>query len=119
MLNDVVTNFTLELTRDQFVDFRNQDGHLWNEFNKTLRHENDTIVLSHLSSLADDVCDIGCDLRQSLVLCLDLLTDKDAVDARSEGTLEGNVGGGTTHQANKVVVLFGGYDVRAQVADSL
>ena len=119
MLYDVVTNFTLELARDQLVDFRNQDSHLWNEFNETLRHENDTIVLSHRCSLADDVSDIGCDLGQSLVLCLDFLTDKHAVDAGSEGTLKGNVRGGATHQANKVVVLFGRNDVRAQVADSL
>ena len=62
---------------------------------------------------------MGGNLRQSKVLCLDFFTDEDAIDSGSDGALEGDVRGGATHQANKVVILFGGYDVRAQIANGL
>ena len=115
----MVADITLEFTGNELVDLSDQDGDLWDKLNEALRHENDTVVFAPSGSVNDNVSHVVGDLDQGLVLCLDLFADEDAVDAGPQGTLEGNVRGRPTHESDEVVVLFGGNDVGAKVADSL
>ena len=59
---DVLTDFSLKFTRQKLVNFRDKDSHLRNELDKSLRHKDDTIVLSKCSTFADDVSDLCGDL---------------------------------------------------------
>ena len=59
---NVLTDISLKFTRDKFVDLRNENSHLRNELDKSFRHEDDTVVLSKLSTTTNDVSDVGSDL---------------------------------------------------------
>lgn len=52
-------------------------------------------------------------------LRLDLLADEAHVGAGLQGTLEGDVGSGTSHEADEVVVLLRGQGVELDVSDLL
>ena len=91
MVCDVFANVAIKLAADELVDFRDQDSHLRDELDETLRHEDDTIVLSQLSALDDDVSDLGGDLGQGLVLGFNFLTDEETINAGSKRALESDM----------------------------
>lgn len=107
----IVADITLKWARKQIVDLVDEDSHLWNELNEALWHKDDTVVLAKLGSLADDVGDILRDLGKRLVLGLDLLTNKHAVDTSSQSALKSDMGGRSTHESDEVIVLFRGDDI--------
>ena len=119
MFGHILSDVTFEFLGEDLVDLRNKGSHLWDEFDQTLWNKDDTIVFTHLSSLADDVSNVVSDLRQSLVLLVYLFTDENAVNAGSEGTLKGNMGGGSSHQSDEMVIVLTRHDIRAEVSDSL
>lgn len=118
VFDDILTDISFKLPGHQLVDFRNEDCHFGNELDKSLWNENDSVVLSKRGTLANDVSDLRCNLRQSLVFGFDLFAYEDEVDASAEGTLQGDVRSRPTHESNEVIVLFGRNSVRAKVADS-
>ena len=115
---NILTDISLKFTREKFVDLSNENSHLRNELDKSFGYEDDTVVLSKLSTTTNDVSDVGSDLLQGLILGLDLLTDENAVDAGTESTLEGNVRSRSAHEPDEMVVISRRYDIRAQVSDS-
>ena len=55
---NVLTDISLKFTRDKLVDLRNENSHFRNELDKSFWHEDDTVVLSTLSTTTNDVSDI-------------------------------------------------------------
>ena len=55
---NVLTDISLKFTRDKLVDLRNENSHFRNELDKSLGYEDDTVVLSTLSTTTNDVSDI-------------------------------------------------------------
>ena len=43
---DVLSDIALKFTRDKFVDLSNENSHLRYKLDKSLRHEDDSVVLS-------------------------------------------------------------------------
>ena len=101
----ILTDISLKFTREKLVDLRNENSHFRNELDKSLGHEDDTVVLSTLSTTTNDVSDILGDFLQGLILGLDLLSNEDAVDACTESTLEGNMRSRSSHESDEVVVI--------------
>ena len=90
---DVFADVSLKLTADELVNLSDQDGHLRDELDESLRHEDDTVVLAELSTLHDNVCHLGSNLGQGLVLGFDFLANQAAVNASSQGALQSNMRG--------------------------
>jgi len=111
--DDIVADISFKFFGNEIIDLVNQHGHLRNKLDQTLRHENNSVILAKLGSLADDVGHMLGDLREGLILRFDLLTNKNAVDASPQSALKSDMRGRSTHESDEVVVLLGGNDVRA------
>ena len=53
MVANVISDLSMEWLGEEFIDFLDEFLDLWNEFNKSFRDKNDTIVLAQVSSLTD------------------------------------------------------------------
>jgi len=62
VLHNKVADITLELARNKLIDLADEDCDFGNELDETLGHKNDTVVLSKLGALADNVGDLRGDL---------------------------------------------------------
>ena len=54
----ILTDISLKFTREKLVNLRNENSYLRNELDKSLGYEDDTVVLSTLSTTTNDVSDI-------------------------------------------------------------
>ena len=57
-----------------------QNRHLRNELNETLRNKNHAVILTKLGAFTNDVCDLSGDLRQSHMFGLNFLAYEHAID---------------------------------------
>jgi len=76
MIEDIFMQVACEFFGENFIDFRNESAHLWNEFDETLWHQDNTVVLFKLRSLDDDVGDVSCDLRERHFFLGDFFANK-------------------------------------------
>ena len=91
----------------QVVDLADQGVEGGDELDQAFRYEDDTEVVSVLSTLCDDVGDVGCDLLDALVLGLDFLSDEADVRLCLESALECDVACASAHESDEVPVLAG------------
>jgi len=55
-------------------------SNLWNEINQALWYKDNTIVVTKICTLADDIGKVVCDILESLLLCSNLQRKKTVFD---------------------------------------
>lgn len=68
-------DFSFKLLSKNLVDLGNEDLHLRDEFDESFRHQDDSVLLSSVCSLADDICHFHGDIKQSLLVVLYFFTN--------------------------------------------
>jgi len=86
--DDVFFDVTFKLICQNLVDLTDQKTHFRDEFNQTFRNQDNSVVLSSISSCLNDVSNVLGDLFESLVSRGNFLTDQTAVDTSLKGTLQ-------------------------------
>lgn len=116
---DVFSNSRRKWLRDDLIDLLDKDVNLGNELDEPFGHEDHTILLLALISLAYDVGELIGDLLKGHGVLFDLLTYEDPVNASLKSALKSNVRCRSSHESDEVVISLAGEGIHAQVSDSL
>ena len=119
VLSYKISNVDIKGFREDLIDFLDQDLHLWNELNQTLRHKNHTIVLTSICSFAYNVCQLLCYLRKCHRMLFDFFTNQDPVNSCLKGAFKGDMRSRSSHKSHEVVVTFAWECVNTKVTNTL
>ena len=103
----------------KLVDLSDQDRELRNEFDNTLRDDDNAKVHAFFCSLCHRVSDLVCDLGQGHLLFRHFLRDQADVRLCFQCALKCNMGSTATHDLDEVPVLLRGVAVSLDIADQL
>jgi hypothetical protein len=101
------------------VNLFNQSGDSGQVNQKSLRDEDASIVLALFSSGNDIITDVVDNIGELLVSSIAFFSDNNHVRACLEGTLNGQVGGFLSHEADEVPVLDGRCTIGKHVSNQL
>mmetsp|Transcript_103908 Transcript_103908/g.299100 ORF Transcript_103908/g.299100 Transcript_103908/m.299100 type:complete len:207 (-) Transcript_103908:738-1358(-) len=101
---------------ESVIELGHQRIELRDKFNQALWEDDDAIVFTRDTTLLDHVRKLNCDVFEASLVTVNFLADEACVRPCQQGHLQGDVGGGTAHEADDVVVLLCAQSVHSDVA---
>ena len=104
---------------EKLIDLSDQDREFRNEFDNTLRDDDNAEVHAFFCSLCNRISDLIRDLGQRHLLLCNFLRDQADIRLSLKRALQCNVGSAAAHDLDEVPVLLGGVAVSLDISDQL